>query len=243
MTRRAWPGTHPGLGALLGFIVLVIVIPYTLAYGIVGLGLALLVAGLVAGALARGGAALGFRAGARAAGLYMLLLLGSWALLILQDMGMVDFASVPELAEFMPYLTLLGSQWDSISQTLIPFLQNFTSMAGGDRFVGLILRVAIIIIPAGIGGAVSGAATGRPEPRPLPMDFNPHYMPGYAPDYYLDPPHPGGPNPGGPNPGGPNLGPPELAYSCPWCGLRILPHMMKCWNCGGPLEMPPPPVY
>ncbi len=226
--KRAWPGSHPNLGALLGLIIMVVLVPYALDYGLMGLGLSLFAAGLAAGALARGGASGGLGAGARAAGIFMLILLISWALFLLQDRGLIDFASTPEMAEFVPYVMLMEGLWDQISLTLDPVLQGFIALAGGDLFVDLILHVVAPAIPAAIGGAVSGAAAGRPRPRPLPMAVNPHYVPPYNPQYQAV---------------NPNPTPPAMDYVCPWCGLKVLPHMVQCWNCGGPLQLPPPPPY
>ncbi|MFQ5838863.1 MAG: hypothetical protein ACE5HJ_08825, partial [Thermoplasmata archaeon] len=222
-------GSHPSLGALVGLAILAIFVPYTLDYGLMGFGLSLFVAGLVAGGVARGGARIGAGSGARAAGIFMLLLLISWALILLGDQGLLDFSSSPEVAEFMPYVVLMEGLWERIATLLEPTLQVFVAMAGGDIFVELLLKVLAPAIPAAIGGAVAGAATGRPEPRPLPVAVNPQYAPPYSPPYY----------PGNPSPSPP----PELAYLCPWCGLKVLPHMVKCWNCGGPLQLPPPPPY
>lgn len=223
-----WPGTHPSLGALLGLVVLALVVPYTLEYGLMGFGLALFLAGITAGAVARGGSRTGMGSGARAAGIFMLLLLISWALVLMQDQGLIDFTSTPEMAEFMPYVLLMETLWERISALLDPVVGILVTMVGGDLLVDLLLKVAAPAVPAAIGGAISGAAAGRPAPRPLPVAVTPQQMP-YPPQQY----------PGMSNPGPP----PELAFLCPWCGLRVLPHMVKCWNCGGPLQIPPPPPY
>ncbi len=228
MSRRTWPGTHPTIGAFLGFILLIVLVPYSLDYGMLGLAISLVLAGVVAGALARGGTGMGFGAGARAAAYFVLLLLSSLALILLEDSGMIDLSSSPEVGEFMPYIVLMESLWGRISATLSPVLQGVVPMFGGDRLVEIIVRVVAVVLPAGVGGALSGAVVGRPQPRPLPMDMSPYYPEGpYAP-YQYDSPEPE---------------PPGMAYNCPWCGYRILPHMVECWNCGGPLQMPPPPQY
>jgi hypothetical protein len=225
--RRVWPGSHPSLGALLGLVVLALLVPYTLEFGLMGFGLALFLAGLAAGALARGGPRTGMGAAARAAGVFMLLLLISWALLLLMDQGLVDLTSAPEVAEFVPYFLMMEGLWERISTMLDPVLRVLVDMAGGDLLVDLLLKVLAPAIPAAIGGSISGAMAGRPEPRPLPVAVTAQQAP-YPPQMYA---------------GMVERAPPELAYLCPWCGLRVLPHMVKCWNCGGPLQIPPPPTY
>lgn len=226
--RRVWPGSHPSLGAFVGLVVLALTVPYTLQYGLMGLGLALFMAGMAAGAVARGGSRTGMGAGARSVAVFMLLLLVSWALLLLQEQGLIDLSATPELAEFVPYVALMESLWERISLLLDPVVGFFVALVGGDLLVDILLKVAFPAIPAAVGGGLTGAVAGRPEPRPIPAAVAPQQAP-YPPMYY----------PGTQNPGPP----PELAFLCPWCGLKVLPHMVKCWNCGGPLQIPPPPPY
>lgn len=228
---------HPGLGTLLGFILLVVLVPYSLDYGLMGLALTLLGAGVAAGVLAHGGAGLGFRVGARAAAFYVLLLLTSWAVLLMQEAGFVDLTAYPEISEFVPYLLMMQDLWARISLALNPVVEGLVAIVNLS-FVDLLARAAAAIIPAGIGGALSGAFSGRPTPRPVP----PAEM-GYGPEMPYGPQMEYGPDPvyeyGGPDP----MLSPGTGYECPWCGVNIAPDMDDCWNCGGPLRLPPPTSY
>ncbi len=216
---------HPSLGTLLGFVLLVVFVPYSLDYGLMGLALTLLVAGVAGGVLAHGGTGLGFRVGARAASIYVLILLSAWAVLLLQDAGMLDLTAYSELAEFVPYLLMMRDLWARIALAMGPVVDGLVAMINL-TFVDLLIRAAAVIIPAGIGGAVSGAFSGSPTPRPVAGPPEAAYWPDPVYEY-------GGPNPMPPGPG----------YECPWCGVNISPDMDDCWNCGGPLRMPPPPTY
>ncbi len=225
-SKRAWPRPHPTLGAFLGFVLLAVLVPYSLDYGVIGLGLVLVGAGVLSGAVARGGPGMGFGAGARAAATFVLILLASLALSLLEDSGMIDLSS-PQFSEFMPYVIMMESLWGRISVTLSPIVESFISLMGGDRFVDLIVRVVTVIIPAGIGGALSGAVIGKAALRPPSISVEPEYaQEAIPPEGYVTP-----------------QSPVEVDYQCPWCGFGVSPHMMTCWNCGGPLQLPPPPQY
>lgn len=223
--RRDWPGTHPNLGSLLGFIVLAVGVPYGLEYGLVGFGGVLLLAGLLGGLAARGGARMGVGVGARAVGGFMLLLLVDWTILLLDDAGFIALSSSPEMAEFVPYMILLENLWVQVGVVMQPVVDLLLALVGGDQFLDLLLRVGLPTLPGAVGGALAGAAVGRPAPQPLPMAVQRPPRP--YPDLYYGPGNPG---------------PQERGFLCPWCGLKVLPHMVKCWNCGGPLRLPPPPT-
>lgn len=229
-------GRHPTLGAFLGFVLLLVLVPYTLGYGIAGLAGALIFAGALAGSLARGGTSMGFGAGARAATGFSLLLLTAWSILLLQESGMLDLTSSPQMAEFVPYVLLIESLWQNVSQALDPLVQSLSAMFGGDRIVDLLLRVVFLIIPGGLGGAMAGTVVGGRPQRigpAMPPGYGPGYGPGYVPGYGQEY-HPGNPY------GDPTYAPQEQQYLCPWCGLSVTSTMDLCWNCGGPLGPPAP---
>ncbi len=224
--RRPAQLTHPNLGALLGLILLAILVPFTLEYGAMGLILSLVVAGVAAGGLARGGMGMGFGSGARAAAIFMLFLLTSWALVLFRDQGISDLLSSQWLQPFVPYIVAMASLWDVMSAAMDPYLGGIISMAGGDMFVDLILRIVTTSVVAGFGGLLGGAVVGKPRSLPTPGP-SPYDLQAYPQRAY----------------GNPQLGDQSMAYLCPWCGLKVLPHMELCWNCGGPLQLPPPPAY
>lgn len=224
--RRPAHLTHPNLGALLGLILIAILVPFTVEYGATGFILSLVVAGVAAGALARGGAGMGFGSGARAAAIFMLFLLTSWALVLFRDQGVSDLLSSQWLQPFAPYILAMATLWDVLTVAMDPYLGGLISMAGGDMFVDLILRIVVTSLAAGFAGALGGAVAGKPRPLPTPTP-NPYDLSAYPQAGY----------------GNPRLGDPGAAYLCPWCGLKVLPHMELCWNCGGPLQLPPPPAY
>lgn len=216
---------HPTLGAFLGLIVLGVALPYVLPYGLAGFAGLLLLAGFLAGAVARGGGKMGAGAGARAAGGFMTLLLVAWTVLLLNDQGFLNLTSSPEMAEFVPYVLVMENLWERVSLVMQPILAALLSLTGGDLFVELLLLIALPAILAAVGGGLAGAAVGRAAPRPAPMMARSGYGPAPQGGY------------------GGNVTPhPDAGYACPWCGLRVLPHMVKCWNCAGPLQMPPPPA-
>ncbi|MFQ6012501.1 MAG: hypothetical protein ACE5LS_02520 [Thermoplasmata archaeon] len=261
--RRAYPRSHPSLGAFLGLVFLGLVVPYALGYGLMAFGAALLIAGILAGAIARGGPRMGAGAGARAAGFFMLFLLLSYAVVLLANQGFLDLAASPEMARLVPYVNLMEGLWTRISILMRPVLGQLIALTGGDVFVELLLLVSLPAIGAALGGALAGAVAGHPAPRPMPMNMAPPYPPypgPYVPPYAgpAMPPEeipmaPGqGQGPLAPQqmPMAPEQGPmdpQEMDYLCPWCGLRVLPDMARCWSCNGPLDgplaAPPPPGY
>lgn len=221
LPRRAWPGTHPTLGALLGFVLLVLAVPFALPYGLLGFGGVLFLAGVLAGAVARGGARMGVGTGGRAVAAFMLLLLVSWTVLLLNEGGYLNLTANPDLAELVPYVALAENLWVQVSNVMYPLLSAILVLVGGDMLVDLLLRVVLPTLPAAVGGALAGALVGRAAPRPLPMaplPAGPYLDPSFVPS-----------------------APQEVGYLCPWCGLRVLPQLVQCWNCGGPLQLPPPP--
>ncbi len=248
--RRAHPGSHPSLGAFLGLVFLGLVVPYALGYGLMAFAAALVFAGVLAGAMARGGARMGAGAGARAAGFFMLLLLLSYAVILLSNQGFFDLNASPEMARLVPYVMLMEGLWSRIGLLMQPVLGQLIALTGGDVFVELLLLVSVPAIGAALGGALAGAVAGRPAARPVPMNMapnppnpphmHPEYPPGMAPGQtFAQPGDPGMP------PEAAAMLPGEMDYLCPWCGLRVLPDMERCWSCEGPLDAlpPPPPAY
>ncbi|MEE9592022.1 MAG: hypothetical protein V3W28_00385 [Thermoplasmata archaeon] len=244
--RRAYPGSHPSLGAFLGLVFLALVVPYALGYGLMALAGVLVLAGILAGAIARGGARMGAGAGARSAGFFMLILLLSYAIILLSNQGLIDLGASPEMARLVPYVLLMEGLWNQISLLLQPVLGQLIALTGGDVFVELLLLVSLPAIGAALGGALAGAVAGHRAPPPIPMNMAPY--PPYPPHLFPDYPGPMPPQqpfvqPGEAMapPGEASMPPPEMDYLCPWCGLRILPDMERCWSCEGPLEASPPP--
>ena len=244
--RRAHPGSHPSLGAFLGLVFLGLVVPYALGYGLMAFGGALVFAGMLAGGIARGGARTGAGAGARSAGFFMLLLLLSYAVVLLSNQGIFDLSASPEMARLVPYVMLMEGLWSRIGLLMQPVLGQLIALTGGDVFVELLLLVSLPAIGAALGGALAGAVAGHPAQRPIPMNMTPY--PPYAaqayPEYAMAmPPEPPyvGPGEGGVPPERAGMSPPEMDFLCPWCGLRVLPDMERCWSCQGPLDASPPP--
>ncbi|MFQ5986844.1 MAG: hypothetical protein ACE5KQ_05745 [Thermoplasmata archaeon] len=244
--RRAYPGSHPSLGAFLGLVFLGLVVPYALGYGLMAFAGTLVFAGILAGAIARGGARMGAGAGARSAGFFMLILLLSYAVVLLSNQGLFDLAASPEMARIVPYVMLMEGLWSRIGFIMQPVLGQLIALTGGDVFVELLLLVSLPAIGAALGGALAGAVAGHAAPRPLPMN-----MAGYPPyPPYLFPEYPPGmpparpfvtPEEAGMLPEGVRMPPAEVDYLCPWCGLRVLPDMERCWSCERPLDVSPPP--
>ncbi len=244
--RRAYPGSHPSLGAFLGLVFLGLVVPYALGYGLMALGGALVLAGILAGAIARGGARIGAGAGARSAGFFMLILLLSYAVVLLSNGGFIDIGASPEMARLVPYITLMEGLWSRIDLLMEPVLGQLIALTGGDVFVRLLLLVSLPAIGAALGGALGGSVAGHAPARPIPMNMAPYppYPPHLFPEY--PPAMPPGqpfirPDEAGLPPGAAGMLPEEMDYLCPWCGLRVLPDMARCWSCEGPLDAAPPP--
>ncbi len=170
---------------------------------------------------------MGFGAGARAAAIFVLFLLTSWALVLFRDQGVSDLLSSSWLQPFVPYILAMASLWSAVSTAMDPYLLGFINMMGGDMFVDLILRIVVVSVAGGLAGTVGGAVVGKPKSLPTPPAAGPYDPSAYPQTAY----------------GNPQLGGSAAAYLCPWCGLKVLPHMELCWNCGGPLQLPPPPAY
>ncbi len=170
---------------------------------------------------------MGFGAGARAAAIFVLFLLTSWALVLFRDQGVSDLLSSSWLQPFVPYILAMASLWSAVSTAMDPYLLGFINMVGGDMFVDLILRIVVVSVAGGLAGTVGGAVVGKPKSLPTPPAAGPYDTSAYPQTAY----------------GNPQLGGSAAAYLCPWCGLKVLPHMELCWNCGGPLQLPPPPAY
>lgn len=213
-------------------ILLAILIPVTLGYGVTGLALALFAAGAAAGFIARGGAGMGFGAGARAGAIFMLFLLTSWALVQFQAQDPSGILSSPWILPFVPYIAGMSDMWDTLFTLTQPLLGGLSATVGGGLFVDLILQIIFPALVAAAGGIVGGSIAGAPKRAPMPTPANPY--PTAVPQAY-----PGGDPYASGNPY-PAAG--SAAYLCPWCNLKVLPHMEMCWNCGGPLQMPPPPA-
>ncbi len=212
---------------MLGLILLAVLVPTTRGYEATGFILSLAVAGVAAGALARGGLGMGFGAGARAAAIFMLFLLTSWALVLFRDQGVSDLLSSSWLQPFVPYILAMAELWEGLAAALDPYLLGFINMVGGGMFADLILRIVAPVLVAGFTGVLGGAIGGKPRMAETGITESPEYASAYSQRPY-----------GNPYPG---VG--MEAYLCPWCGLKVLPHMELCWNCGGPLQLPPPPAY
>jgi hypothetical protein len=229
---------------------LALVVPYALAYGLMAFAGALVFAGILAGAMARGGARMGAGAGARSAGFFMLLLLLSYAVILLSNQGLFDLSASPEMARLVPYVMLMEGLWSRIGLLMQPVLGQLIALTGGDVFVELLLLVSLPAIGAAFGGALAGAMAGHPAARPVPMHmppyppYPPHGFPGYPPAMPPEQPFVRPGDPGLP-PEAAAMLPGEMDYLCPWCGLRVLPDMERCWSCEGPLDAvpPPPPAY
>ncbi|MFQ5919935.1 MAG: hypothetical protein ACE5I4_07825 [Thermoplasmata archaeon] len=244
--RRAHPGSHPSLGAFLGLVFLGLVVPYALGYGLMAFAGALVFAGILAGAIARGGARMGAGAGARSAGFFMLILLLSYAIVLLSNGGFIDLSASPEMARLVPYVLLVEGLWSRIGVLMQPVLGQLIALTGGDVFVELLLLVSLPAIGAALGGALGGAVAGHPAAKPVPMNMAPypaypaHLFPEYPPAMPPEQPFVRPGDPGMP-PEAPGMPEGEMDYLCPWCGLRVLPDMERCWSCEGPLDAAPPP--
>lgn len=227
--------SHPNLATLVGLALLALLVPVVIAYDLTGFALALVGAGVVAAIVARGGGSMGFGAGARAGAIFMLLLLTAWALVEFQGADPSGVLASPWIEPFLPYIVGMASLWDSLLALTQPILGGFAALVGGGLFVDLILQIVFPAVLAGAGGVLGGIIAGKPTMEPMPAGGLPQagaYPQGYAqaypqayPETYSNNPHAGG-----------------SAYLCPWCGLKVLPHMEMCWNCGGPLQLPPPPA-